>query len=241
MNIPTISVITVTYNALDALKATAQSVVGQDYANMEYLIVDGGSTDGTVPWIERFHSQEQRIDIRFVSERDNGIYDAMNKGVAMSNGDYCIFMNAGDTFVSSTVLSDVISRMEKNTDVVYGDIMKNGRVKQSLSPRNCHKMYYCHQGALTATTCLREYPFDTRHPFSADFKQAKQLFLAGKTFIRIPVTVAVFDTGGVSNTQRSHGLMDNVKVILEVDSFFYKIRFIPKLMVPWIVCRLRGK
>ena len=232
-----ITVVTVAFNAREALETTIRSVAGQDYANLEYIVIDGGSADGSLEVIER-----HAADItRWVSEPDRGIYDAMNKGVAMATGDYCIFMNAGDTFVAPDTVNTVVAGMERGDDVVYGDIVKNGVLKPSLSPRNCHKMFYCHQSAFTSTACLLAFPVDTAHRYSADFKQAKQLILAGKRFRHLPVAVAHFDTHGVSNTQRSKGLWDNVKVVCETDSFVDKCRFLPHLLWPWLMCKLRGK
>ena len=232
-----ITVITVAYNAREALATTIQSVAAQTYQPLEYIVIDGGSTDGSREVIEN-----HRSDITYwVSEADGGIYDAMNKGVAKATGDYCIFMNAGDTFVSADTVSNVIKAMDKGVDVVYGDIVKDGKSKASLSPRNCHKMFYCHQSAFTRTSCLREFPFDTSHRYSADFKQAKQLVLAGKRFQHLPILVAHFDTSGVSNTHRSEGLWDNIKVVCETDCFADRLRFLPHLIVPWLMCRLRGK
>lgn len=196
-NQPKITIITVTFNALENLQKTIKSVEAQDYQNLEYIVVDGGSKDGSKEFIE---SKKDSIN-KWVSEPDGGIYDAMNKGVKMASGEYCIFMNAGDTFVSSASISEVFAK-ESDADVIYGDIMKNGQLKKSLSPRNCHKMFYCHQAVFTRISCLKEYPFDVKHRYSADFKQAKQLFLAGKSFAYVDLAVADFDTGGVSNVSR---------------------------------------
>ena len=80
----------------------------------------------------------------------------------MATGDYCIFMNAGDTFVAPDTVNTVVAGMERGDDVVYGDIVKNGVLKPSLSPRNCHKMFYCHQSAFTSTACLLAFPSTRR-------------------------------------------------------------------------------
>lgn len=232
-----ITVITVTFNAREALERTIQSVIRQDYSALEYIIIDGGSQDGSLELIKQYSPQLAH----WTSEPDRGIYDAMNKGIACAQGEYCIFMNAGDTFTDEHVVSRVFSELHPAADVIYGDILKNGRLKISLSPRNCHKMFYCHQSAFTSTACLLAFPFDTAHRYSADFKQAKQLILAGKRFRHLPVAVAHFDTHGVSNTQRSKGLWDNVKVVCETDSFVDKCRFLPHLLWPWLMCKLRGK
>lgn len=233
-----ISVITVTYNAREALRATIESVLSQDYPELEYIVVDGASTDGSVETIKEHGS---RIT-RWVSEKDGGIYDAMNKGVRMATGQYCIFMNAGDVFADATTVSRVVGMMAtRHADVVYGDVIKHGTVKKSLSPRNCHKMYYCHQCVFTKRDCLLEFPFDVRHRMSADFKQSKQLYLAGKTFLQLDLPIAIFDTNGVSNTKRSAGLHDNILIIKEVDSLSTKIQLLPRLYATYLMCRLRGK
>ena len=231
-----ITVITVSFNAKDALQKTMHSVIMQDYKNVEYIIIDGGSTDGTPSMLREY---DGKID-RWVSEPDNGIYDAMNKGVALATGDYCIFMNAGDCFADSSTISRATEDF-LDADVIYGDITKDGKLKRSLSPRNCHKMFYCHQAAFIRTSLLREFPFDIRHRFSADFKQAKQLYLAGKKFRQTNIVIATFDTTGISNTQRSKGLCDNIKVINEVDSFSEKARLLPRILLTYWMCRLRGK
>lgn len=231
-----ITVITVAYNAKTALDKTMKSVGEQDYANIEYIVVDGGSTDGTP---EMLSSYEGLLS-KWISEKDGGIYDAMNKGISMATGDYCLFMNAGDTFMSPTTVSRVV-RSNMTADVVYGYVMKNNKVKKALSPRNCHKMYYCHQCAFTRTTCLKEYPFDTHHAMSADFKQAKQLYLSGKIFQMLDYAISVFDTNGISNRKRSKGLWDNIKVIWETDNFLWKCRLLPRLLLTYSLCKIRGK
>ncbi|MCF0160182.1 MAG: glycosyltransferase, partial [Bacteroidaceae bacterium] len=173
-------------------------------------------------------------------EKDNGLYDAMNKGVRLATGDYCIFMNAGDAFVNPQVVSDVV-KLTDNADVVYGDIVKNGQIIAAKGPRNCHKMFYCHQAAFVKTDCLKEFPFDTSHKMSADFKQAKQLILAGKRFKHMDLVVADYDTSGISNTQRSKGLEDNIKVIWEVDTWAEQCRLLPRLLFTYLLCKLRGR
>lgn len=232
-----ITVITVAFNAREALERTIQSVIRQDYSALEYIIIDGGSQDGSLELIKQYSPQLAH----WTSEPDRGIYDAMNKGIACAQGEYCIFMNAGDTFTDEHVVSRVFSELHPAADVIYGDILKNGRLKISLSPRNCHKMFYCHQSVFTRTDSLRRFPFDITHRYSADFKQAKQMFLSGLTFLHVPVAVANFDTHGVSNTQRSRALWDNVRVVCEVDKWTERVRLLPHLLFPWIVCKLRGK
>ncbi|MDO4756945.1 MAG: glycosyltransferase family 2 protein [Parabacteroides sp.] len=236
MKKPLVTVITVCWNACDMLARTMDSVLSQTYENVEYIIVDGASTDGTLELIAKY---EDKID-RWVSEPDKGIYDAMNKGVGLSTGEWAIFMNAGDCFADNHVLEKVFSA-DREADVIYGDVVKGGAVKKALSPRNAHRMYFCHQSALVKVDSLKEFPFDISHRMSADFKQMKQLWLAGKRFLQLDFPIADFDVQGVSNTNRSAGLWDNICIIREVDSFWEQAKLLPRLYFVWLSCHLRGK
>lgn len=117
--LPKISIVTVVYNACDLLERTIKSVISQTYSNIEYVIIDGGSTDPSVEIIKKY---EKNID-KWVSEPDKGIYDAMNKGLLSINGDYVQFLNAGDYFVEAQSLERVFSNIQKPYHVVYGDIL----------------------------------------------------------------------------------------------------------------------
>lgn len=241
MKSPLISVITVCYNAAGLLERTLQSVTCQNYPNMEYIIVDGGSTDSTAELLRKYESKITRQ----VSEKDNGIYDAMNKGVRMAVGEWCIFINAGDTFASSDTVSKVFA-VERDADIVYGDVLKgdasgNLFIKKAEPPHNSHRMYFCHQSAFTKVECLRNTPYDVAHKMSADFKLYKQLWLQGRRFLQLDFPIAVFDTSGVSNVRRSDGLADNISVIKEVDGLKERLRLLPRLYFTYLMARLRGK
>lgn len=116
MNLPRVSIITVCYNAANVLETTIDSVVGQSYPNIQYIIIDGGSKDGTLDIVQRY---SDKISV-FVSEPDKGIYDAMNKGLKYVNGEWVNFMNAGDTFHNSNVVNDIFGERS----IVSGDINK---------------------------------------------------------------------------------------------------------------------
>jgi glycosyltransferase involved in cell wall biosynthesis len=115
-NKPIITIVTVTFNAEEYLEKTILSVIEQDYKNIEYIIVDGGSTDKTIEIIKKY---EKNIYL-WISESDKGIYDAMNKGVKYANGEFVNFMNAGDVFFDNTVCSRIFSN-EITADLIYGD------------------------------------------------------------------------------------------------------------------------
>lgn len=236
MEQPLVTVITVCYNAREMLLRTMNSVWAQTYKHVEYVIVDGASTDGTLELLEEYGG---RID-HWVSESDKGIYDAMNKGVSMAKGKWVIFMNAGDCFADNHVLENVFS-VPRQADVIYGDVVKGGVVKKASSPRNAHRMFFCHQSVFVKIESLKAFPFDISHKMSADFKQMKQLWLAGKQFLQLDFPIADFDVQGVSNTNRAVGLWDNICVIREVDSCLEQLRLLPRLYFVWLSCRLRGK
>ena len=234
---PKISVITVCYNSLDMLKKTMQSVDSQTYDNFEYIIVDGNSTDGTPDYLKTYGGKITK----YVSESDNGIYDAMNKGVKMSEGDYVIFLNAGDLFADDTTLQQIFDGYSYDADVIYGDVIKNGKVKTAEKTHNAHKMYFCHQCCFTKLECLLQFPFDIKYKMSADFNFFKILTLNNKTFKQLDIPVAIFDTTGVSNAKRSKGLKENIEVVKEHDNFYNKLKLLPRLYFVYWYAKLRGK
>ena len=231
-----VTIITVCRNHAQELERTIRSVESQTWQEKEYLVIDGASTDDSLDVIK---AHEASIT-RWVSEPDQGIYDAMNKGVKMAQGEWVIFMNAGDTFAGDDTLQRVFGSAQ-DADVIYGDVIKGELVKKAEAPRNAHRMFYCHQSAFVRTSCLREFPFDIRHRMSADFKQVKQLYLSGKRFRQLDFPVANFDTQGVSNRNRSAGLYDNIQVIRETDRLWEQVRLLPRLWITYLICRIRGK
>ena len=114
------------------------SLLHQSYAHIDYVIIDGASTDGTPEMLGKTEG------VRWISEPDMGIYDAMNKGIRMAEGEWVIFMNAGDVFASDDTLSKVFS-VERDADVIYGDVIKGDSIKKAEPPHNGHRMYFCHQ------------------------------------------------------------------------------------------------
>jgi glycosyltransferase involved in cell wall biosynthesis len=129
---PLVSIITVVFNGAEHIEQTIKSVISQTYPNIEYIIIDGGSIDGTLDIIKKY---ENNVDY-FVSEPDRGIYDAMNKGIDLANGEWLNFMNAGDSFYNEEVLNKIFQygRNYKNIDIIYSDTFLNGK-----SPLVCNK------------------------------------------------------------------------------------------------------
>lgn len=201
MKCPKISIVTVSYNTSDCIEKTIQSVINQTYPNVEYLIIDGGSTDGTQQIIERY---DDRIAY-FVSEKDKGLYDGMNKGIAAATGDYLLFMNADDVFVNNEVVEKIVHFIEEHpdADVVYGNseqVLEYGtyEVKPKVAYIN-HKMAISHQATFVKLSLLRSHPFDLKYRYAADFEQLSSLYLDGYKFVYIDLLVARVEmTGGTT-------------------------------------------
>lgn len=171
MSTPLVTVITVCYNAVSLLEETMLSVLGQDYPNLEYLIIDGASTDGTLNIIKKYADR-----VTFVSEPDKGIYDAMNKGLRMAKGEWVNFMNAGDAFVEDDVLTKVFADrlIPDSVQVIAGttwDVYPDRRELRALSPIGELSMYipFCHQSAFTRFDVHNPWFFDTNYRMAADY------------------------------------------------------------------------
>lgn len=243
-----ISIVTVCRNAAPLLQRTIGSVLSQTFRDFEFIVVDGASTDSTPSLL---HTYAPQIDC-LLSEPDDGIYDAMNKGVRLASGEWVIFMNAGDSFASGDTLAELAAsavEASADCDVIYGDVLKGDysqeqpeeTLRVAQPPHQSHRMIFCHQSSMTRRQALLGHPFDTAHRFSADFKLFKTLMHEGRGFRKVDYPVARFDTGGISNRRRSAGLADNMRVILEVDGPLRGLRHLLHLLPTYLIARLRGR
>ena len=197
---PKFSIITVTYNAGKVLEDTIQSVVFQTYRNVEYILVDGGSTDNT---LEIAHKYRDRIS-QLISEPDKGLYDAMNKGIRMATGDYLCFLNAGDELHENETLQKMAHTLNASRlpDVIYGEtaiVDEQGHflhMRRLSAPQQLHwksfkqGMLVCHQAFFARRELAVHIPYDLKYRFSADFdwcirimKQSHYLHNTGLTLI----------------------------------------------------------
>lgn len=168
---PLISVITVCYNAVDVLEKTILSVINQTYPSIEYIIIDGGSKDGTVDIIKKY---SEHISF-WISEPDNGIYYAMNKGIECSKGEWINFMNAGDLFYNNSVLSDVFTKsLQSKIKVVYGKTLAKYYwgsyiVTPPAISMLIQRMCLCHQSLFIRTSYHKEHLYNTTIGLAADY------------------------------------------------------------------------
>lgn len=201
---PLISIITVVFNGEKYLEETIQSVINQTYDNVEYIIIDGSSTDGTIDIIKKY---EDKIDY-WVSEKDSGIYDAMNKGIKIATGEWINFMNAGDGFFENDTLNSIFSKNSyKNIDVVYGNhnvIYSNKtRIAKAGMIKNIWKgSQFCHQASFVSLKVHKENKFNLSNRIGADFEFFYKLYSLGRSFRYIDLIIANYSAGGLSDIKR---------------------------------------
>ena len=198
-----VSVVTICRNEKDNIAKTIQSVTSQKFNDFEYIIKDGCSTDGTLEKAQAFATKTSQIEIRVISKQDSGIYSAMNQAVACSNGDWILFMNAGDEFFNSDVLADIFAHDLDNVDVVYGHtccVLRDGsKVIQVNNHMNLAKeIGISQQVCLVRRELLERYRFDESYKILADFKLLYQLYNAGHNFRSLNMVIAKYYRGGVS-------------------------------------------
>jgi glycosyltransferase involved in cell wall biosynthesis len=202
---PKVSIITVCYNCVDSLKFTVDSIRQQYYSNIEYIIIDGESSDGSVEFIEA------NLDLisYWVSEPDKGIYDAMNKGIIAASGDWIIFMNAGDTFVNNQTLNHLMSiTYPSDCLIIFGDhCVRRGsdkeRVIRAGSPQSLiFGSQFCHQSALISLEHHKRNLFDINVKIVADFDFFLKSKIAGAKFCYANLPISCIEPGGVSDTRR---------------------------------------
>ena len=196
------SVITINYNNYEGLRSTIESVVTQTYDDYEYIIIDGGSTDGSLDIIKKYND----YITYWVSEKDRGIYHAMNKGVAKAHGDYCIFMNSGDFFYDNKVLERV-SKEDCLQDIIIGKVVIDNKgtiispppMSGELSLYHLYSGSIPHQGSFIRTNLLRKYPYDESLKISSDWKFFVQTLIIDNCSLRyIEDIVSMYDMNGLS-------------------------------------------
>ncbi len=193
MNEPKISIVTVCFNAEKYMESTILSVIGQSYKNMEFIVVDGESKDSTVDIINKYADHITN----WVSEKDKGVYDAMNKGVAMATGDFINFMNAGDTFYDDDVLERFIPQIKPDTTIAYGQHFNAYRSFGYISPISCmndrklnHLVNVQHQAAFIKLSYHKQNLYDISLNIAADYNFFRNAYCRDKVeFQFIPSVV----------------------------------------------------
>ena len=229
-----ISIVTITYNAEAVLQRTLDSVSSQTYRDIEHLIIDGASKDGTMDLVSRYKVRDLPYEVRVVSEPDKGIYDAMNKGLRLATGEYIVFLNAGDTLHDEKTLDMVASSLQSAANsqqpaVIYGDTnivddeghflrKRHLSVPDNLTWRSFKQgMLVCHQAFYARLDIARDIPYDLQYRHSADvdwcirvMKEAERRHLP---LVRVQGVVADFLDGGDSSKNHRASLRERFHVM----------------------------
>jgi glycosyltransferase involved in cell wall biosynthesis len=214
-DMPLITVVTVVRNGIQWLEQTILSVIDQTYSNIELIVIDGKSTDGTLELIKKY---DDRIDY-WISESDNGIYDAMNKGILLAKGKWLNFMNAGDVFMEESTCESMARIMiNHDSDVIYGDFIAiNLRNKTQIlvKARSLDSLWkgmvFSHQSVFTLTEILRKTLFNCKYRLAADYDQFYSLYSYNFRFHYHAVTVSKVIIGGLSYS-RNRTIIEQIRI-----------------------------
>ena len=218
---PVFSIITVVFNGEHLLTDTIRSVAAQTYPHIEYIIVDGGSKDGTVEVIR----QNEALISAWISERDAGIYDGMNKGLHIATGDFVLFLNCGDHLFASDTLTKVAEKLQPDTDIIYGNTMmvdddrrELGLMSEVTSRRYPKRLTWrsmrfgmnvCHQSFLVRRSIAGDYIMD----FAADIDWCIRALKQARGVVDSGIVVSKYLTGGISMQQKRKSLEGRYHVL----------------------------
>lgn len=201
---PLFSLITVVFNDLIGLQVTKDSILCQECTDFEWIIIDGGSSDGTKEFIERLGPRVSK----WLSEKDTGIYDAMNKGLSLAEGTFTVFMNAGDSFRDSStvrIVKDHIMATSPMPDVVFGGstlILRNGthiyRPPRDVDRYIWHGLPAYHQATYYKSSRLKATPYDLSYRICGDYYLVAKLYLQGIRPSYLNVSLVNFRVGDTS-------------------------------------------
>jgi len=239
--IPKISIVTVLYNNRVNFLKTLNSVKSQNYSNIEYIVIDGESTDGTLDVIK----QNDSIINKWISEKDKGIYDAMNKGINLANGDYIWFLNGGDMIYSDNTLNEIFSAGE-NADVYYGDTelvdeegKSYGKRKLKIPPKNLtwknmiDGMVITHQSLIIKKEVVTQYDLKFKH--CADIDWTIRILKNSKSIVNTHKIISRFLLGGYSRKNTISSLFERIKILSKHFNIFYVLLNHIKLAFRFIV------
>ena len=218
-----VSIITVCFNSIQTIEQTIESVICQDYADIEYIIIDGGSTDGTLDVIKRY---DNYVD-KFISEDDKGMYDALNKGIEISNGEIIGILNSDDTYSNKTILSSVANTFNKyNVALIWGNaVFVNAKMKirRTYSGANISPSHFSfgimppHPSVFIKKCCYEQYGnFDIKYKIAADYDLLLRLLILNNCSFRYCPEISVYmKIGGISNR--------SLKNIVKLNKEIYQI------------------
>lgn len=223
-----LTIITVVYNAADLLEPTIRSVRRADFPQIEYIVVDGGSADGTLDVIQENSDQ---IDT-WISDRDRGLYDAMNKGLNMAQGEFVWFVNAGDHIASAEIIQKILDHIKEDTDIIYGEVMITDQEGKSLGTRSelttqklpadlswrsfRYGMRVSHQGFIVRKSIAPLYELNN---LSADIEWCIRCLKASRKNVLVPGIFVHYLKGGISKKKWKKSVWDRYKILKKYFGF----------------------
>ncbi len=213
---PVITVITIVFNNVLCIENTIKSVLSQTYKEIEYIVIDGASTDGTLTIIEKYSDSIKMV----ISEPDNGIYNAMNKGIRLATGDWILFINSGDSLFSIDSIENLVKTIiEETPDVLYGNVnfvySEREERMESDDDLSSFKKYMpiFHPATLVKSDLLKDTLFDESYRVAADYKFFYNLYRSGAVFQKAKICVSNFEAeDGISNNNIILAMKENFKV-----------------------------
>lgn len=231
-----ITIITVCYNARDVIENTIKSVIKQSYQNIEYIIIDGGSIDGTKEIIEKY---KNIFPIIFISEKDDGIYDAMNKGIKLSSGEWLNFMNAGDVFLNTESISEVLPWLKSDFDIVYGSTEIRYKdfktIKKGPNPNKLWLGYVPHQSAFIKSLIMKKYLYNENNKIAGDLEFFLNVYYNGGKIKKINQIISSFAKDGITEQKGKQVIEDAYKTVraiapsFKVDFYYSLLKIKPLL------------
>ena len=224
---PKLSIITINFNNVNGLEKTVKSIISQLFKDFEFILIDGGSTDGSVDVIKKYSDK-----ITFwVSEKDNGIFNAQNKGITEAKGEYCLFLNSGDCLVNENVLQNIFSE-KKSADIIYGDMITVDEfgvkkhlkmpnhigVKRMLADTLWHPVSF-----IKRELFLKFGNYDEQYRIVSDYEFFGRMIISKKVPSKhVPIEVAVFDTSGLSSEMSKRKELETERKMVQ-DKYFNPI------------------
>ncbi|WP_062566040.1 glycosyltransferase family 2 protein [Pseudoalteromonas shioyasakiensis] len=220
-----LSIVTISYNCINDLKSTMDSVKSQSYSDYEYIVIDGGSSDGTNELLIK-----SSIVDKYISEPDGGIYDAMNKGVELAEGEYILFLNAGDTFCSKCILNEAVRFLSGDEDIIYGNALRDTpegfvKFKNSKLSDITFGMVFCHQAVFTKAELFKNKAYSLDYKIAGDYEFYLRGYLLGATFKYVDLDIAVIDNEGVSNTRKFRSTIERYRIVKKAKVLTWRLYF----------------
>lgn len=229
---PELSIITVCFRAKTEIQATIESILSQTWTDFEYLVIDGGSDDGTKELLEQSSGffAEKNLDFRFVSEPDRGIYDAMNKGSLLARGKWLLFLNAGDLFADNTVLEYIFSK-PSNAHIIYGDTICIYQGQKKLYPalpleHLTYEMAFCHQSVFVLRELMLAHPYDISYKVCADHYFFLTMYLDNRIFEYRPIPVSLYEISGYSDKNKLLSHKEKQRMQKELGIFHFSFSWL---------------